>query len=107
MNASAPSPVADVTRRRFLGGAAAAGLSLGLAACGGSSNDTTTTAATRLVTTPNGAVRVPARPSRIVAINDYALYTLLDLGIDPVGIYSAGEQYVPPVYLERFKRLPV
>jgi iron complex transport system substrate-binding protein len=107
MYASAP-PAADVTRRRFLGGAAAAGLSLGLAACGGSSNTTTsTTAATRTVATPKGAVRVPARPSRIVAINDYALYTLLDLGIEPVGIYSAGEEYVPPVYLERFKQLPV
>lgn len=108
MDAFASAPVADVTRRRFLGGAAAAGLSLGFAACGGGSTATTsTTEATRTVATPKGAVRVPARPSRIVAINDYALYTLLDLGIDPVGVYSAGEQYVPPMYLERWKRLPV
>jgi iron complex transport system substrate-binding protein len=102
-----PEPVADVTRRRFLGGAAAAGLSLGLAACGGSgSSPTVTAAADRVVTTPDGAIRVPAQPTRVVAINDFPLYTMMDLGLTPLGIYSAGQQYVPPIYLKRWKALP-
>lgn len=54
-----------------------------------------------------GRVEVPARPARVVAINDYVLYTMLDLGLDPIGIYSAGAQHVPPAYLERWRRLPV
>ncbi|HET6508082.1 MAG TPA: ABC transporter substrate-binding protein [Baekduia sp.] len=107
--ATLPPVVAELTRRRFLGGAAAAGLSLGLAACGGADDDTKAAAAdaTRTVATPKGRVEVPARPSRVVAINDYALYTMLDLGLDPIGIYSAGEQYVPPTYLDRWRGLPV
>jgi iron complex transport system substrate-binding protein len=105
--ATLPPVVADLTRRRFLGGAAAAGLSLGLAACGGDGGgDVAAADATRTVTTPNGPVEVPSRPTRVVAINDYALYTMLDLGMEPVGIYSAGRQYVPPVYLDRWRALP-
>jgi iron complex transport system substrate-binding protein len=106
-----PEPVADVTRRRFLGGAAAAGLSLGLAACGGSGSGSSSTAtssapADRVVSTAMGDVRVPANPKRVIAINDYPLDTMFDLGMEPIGIYSAGEEYVPPVYIKQWKGLP-
>jgi iron complex transport system substrate-binding protein len=100
---------ADISRRRFLGGAAAAGLSLGLAACGADSGSSTTTAAAadRTVSTPNGEIKVPASPSRVISINDFSLYTMLDLQVTPIGIYSAGMEYVPPAYLDRVKPLKV
>lgn len=89
-----------------------------LAACGSDSDSAATTAAattapaattaagTRTVSTPHGPVEVPADPQRIVSVQPYATSTLFDLGIDPVGTYDEGEEYVAGRYLDQWKATP-
>jgi iron complex transport system substrate-binding protein len=101
--------VAELTRRRFLTGAGAAGLALGLAACGGRDDQTTGTGAplaTRMVASAGGAVRVPAHPARVVTVNPYPFATMVDLGVAPVGTYDEGEAFVTKPNLSRWRTTP-
>lgn len=72
--------VADLSRREFLAGLAAAGL---LAACG-APGGSEKSGETRSVRDFFGMVKVPVNPQRIVAADDIALGNLLDLGVRPV-----------------------
>jgi iron complex transport system substrate-binding protein len=84
----------------------AATVVVALAACGTSSGDASAAdAATRTVATAKGDVKVPVHPMRIVSVQSYSTESLLDLGVTPVGIEDTGEQYVPPRYLARWKKI--
>ncbi len=80
------SKVEDVTRRTLITGAFAAAL---LAACGGDDDEDTATPeatpASRFIDTAFGSIEVPARPQRVVSMATAATYSLLDLGLVPVG----------------------
>lgn len=93
---------AFLDRRGFLAGGAAAA-AIGVAGCG-SSGSTDPAAATRVVSTAKGRVRVPANPKRVVAINPIPMSTLYDLGINVVGIYDEGAEYVSPRYRARYQK---
>lgn len=98
-NATFSAIVAELTRRGFLGGAAGTAGLLSLAACGRSSSAARPTApAFRAIDTVKGSVRVPADPRRVVAIQPSAAATLYDLGLDPIGVYDEGAQYISPRY---------
>jgi iron complex transport system substrate-binding protein len=76
-----------------------------LAACGTSGGSAAADGATRTVSTAKGDVTVPEHPQRIVSVQSYATESLLDLGVTPVGVENTGEQYVPPRYLDRWKKI--
>ncbi len=102
--------VDELTRRGFLGGAAGvAGLSA-LAACSssGSAGNRSSSAAptTRQISTAKGAVTVPANPTRVVAIQPSASATLYDLGLEPVGVYDQGADYISPRYQAKWSAAP-
>ncbi|HEY0277084.1 MAG TPA: ABC transporter substrate-binding protein [Solirubrobacterales bacterium] len=98
------------TRRAFLGSGAAGALAIGLAACGGggSTSGSGTSAGggsgTRTVKTAEGPVTVPAEPTRVVSIQPSTADTLYDLGIDPLGVYDLGGQYVSPRYRPKWNK---
>lgn len=98
------------TRRAFLGAGAAGALAVGLAACGGggSSSSSGSTAGggsgTRTVKTAKGPVEVPAEPTRVVSIQPSTADTLYDLGIEPIGVYDLGAQYVSPRYRAKWNK---
>jgi iron complex transport system substrate-binding protein len=102
--------VDELTRRGFLGGALGGAALLGLAACG---SDTTATsgatspsaAATRKVDSVNGKVAVPVDPRRIVTLDGFTMAAMFDLGRNPVGVYSAGEEFVETQFLDRWRPL--
>jgi iron complex transport system substrate-binding protein len=92
-----------LTRRVALA-AVALGLAAALSACAGATASTDAAdAATRTVSTPEGKVKVPASPKRIVSIHSWTTESLLDLGVTPIGVEDSGEQYVPQRYLARWK----
>lgn len=80
-----PDVAADLTRREFIAGLAAAGL---LVACGGRAQETAD-GGTRTIRHFAGTTEVPVDAKRIVTLQDQnALLPLLELGVKPVG--SAG-----------------
>ncbi|MGA5699032.1 ABC transporter substrate-binding protein [Peterkaempfera bronchialis] len=116
-----PSPLRPdgmPTRRRLLGSAAGAAALLGLAACGSGGSGGSgskgaagasagaSAATTRVVDTAKGKVTVPARPQRVVILNDFPMAAMFDLGQLPVGLFNAGEEYVAQPYLERWRSIP-
>jgi len=107
--ADAPAQTLDsLTRRGILGTGIGAAAVLGLAACGSDASpaDSSTAGSTRKLDSANGVVEVPAHPTRIVTIDTYSMAAMFDLGMDPVGVYDAGEQYVEPQFLDRWKKIP-
>ncbi|MDT0412856.1 MULTISPECIES: ABC transporter substrate-binding protein [Streptomyces] len=105
--ASAPS------RRRVLGSAAGILAAAGLAACSSDSDDggnkgteSPGASGTRTVDTAKGKVKVPARPKRVVAINDFPMSAMFDMGLTPAGVFNAGEEYVPARDLQRWRAVP-
>lgn len=80
------SPSNELSRRRFIGGAAAASL-LTLSACdsSGSARSPQPTASTRIVDTAQGKIPVPADPQRVVCIDYFTAIFLLELGLTPIG----------------------
>ena len=106
-NAQWAAVVDDLTRRGFLRGTAGTAGLLTLAACGASPpSSSSASAATRKVVSVNGTITVPAEPKRVVTTDDYSMATLFDLNFAPVGVYSAGAQYVEPQYLARWQVIP-
>jgi iron complex transport system substrate-binding protein len=97
--------VDELTRRGFLGGALGSAALLGLGACSSGSSPSSSTSATRTVSSVHGAVTVPDRPTRVVTLDSYTMGALFDLGLDPVGVYSAGEQYVEPQFLAKWRKI--
>lgn len=75
-----------------------------LAACGddseGGGGDATGGDDTRVVSTDQGDVTVPADPQRVVAADFYAAFTLVDLGVVPVGVVGDGYDDQPERYSE-------
>ncbi|WP_435174815.1 ABC transporter substrate-binding protein [Actinacidiphila sp. bgisy145] len=98
------------TRRGLLSAGAAGAALFGLAACGSGGGSGSSGAkgasGTRTVDTAKGPVKVPASPKRVVAINDFPMSAMFDLGLTPAGVFDAGEQYVPPRDLTRWKAVP-
>ncbi|WP_328462189.1 ABC transporter substrate-binding protein [Streptomyces sp. NBC_00448] len=104
------------TRRGLLTAGAAGAALFGLAACGsngggsgsegGSGKASKGSSGTRTVDTAKGPVKVPAAPKRVVAINDFPMAAMFDLGLTPAGVFNAGEEYVPPRDLTRWKAIP-
>lgn len=96
------------TRRELLGAGALGALSLGIAACGGGGSSTAAAGSgTRTVKTAKGPVKVPAEPTRVVSIQPSTASTLYDLGIDPIGVYDPGAQYVSPRYRAKWAKAAV
>lgn len=86
--------VDELTRRGFLGGLAGAAGLLGLAACrsDGARTDGRSTgarSATRQVSSVHGPITVPADPKRVVTLDGFSMAAMFDLGLNPVGVYSA------------------
>ena len=85
--------------------AAAATLTLALAACGGSGDDTagagsdTAAASETTVATAFGDVVVPADPARVVTLAESALDVALGVGVTPVGTTASRGGDAPPAYL--------
>ncbi|GIH20057.1 iron ABC transporter substrate-binding protein [Rugosimonospora africana] len=97
-----------MTRRGFLGAAAGSAALLGLAACGAAGTGAASGnagLAARQVDSVNGPIAVPARPARVVTLDDFSMAAMFDLGMDPVGVYSAGEQYVQPQFLAKWRTI--
>jgi iron complex transport system substrate-binding protein len=87
--------IAALTRRTLLGGGLALGL---LTACGASSPPTATVPAMRTVDTVKGPVQIPAQPRRVVCVDYFAAYDLLDVGFTPVGVLDIPSAMLPPEY---------
>lgn len=102
------SPVLEgsTTRRTFLGAGALGALAIGVAACGGGGSASAISEAKglRTVRTAKGPVKVPAEPTRVVSIQPSTANTLYDLGIDPIGVYDLGGEYVSPRYRARWNK---
>jgi len=103
MDAEFARIVSELTRRGFLAGGLGSAALLGLAACS-SSGSSPAPAATRTVSSVHGTVSVPAAPRRVVSLDSFTMGALYDLGLDPVGVYSAGEEYVEPQFLARWRK---
>jgi iron complex transport system substrate-binding protein len=113
MKTTRPTGHTRPTRRSVVAAGFATAALLALSACGSSANDakasadtateSTAAATTRVVDTVEGKVTVPAEPKRVVAIQPYARGTLYDVGIDPIGVYNEGEQYIAPRYQDKVK----
>jgi iron complex transport system substrate-binding protein len=100
-----PALDSTTTRRTFIGTGALGALSLGLAACGGGGSSTAAAGSgTRTVKTVKGPVKVPAEPTRVVSIQPSTASTLYDLGVDPIGVYDLGAQYVSPRYRAKWQK---
>lgn len=56
-----------------------------------SGSETTQTSDTRVVATDKGDIEVPAQAARVVAADYFAGFTVMDLGVEPVGV--AGSDY--------------
>jgi iron complex transport system substrate-binding protein len=103
----------DLRRRGFLAGGLGVAAAIGLTACGSdedprgeSGADDGAAAGTRTVSSVNGDIEVPADPQRVVCTDVFSMCTMFDLGLTPVGVYDAGEEYVEPHYLDIWKRIP-
>ncbi len=84
----------------------AAALALALAACSSSaSGGSAASGETRTVSTPEGDVKIPAHPERIVSVHSWTTESLLDMDVTPVGVEDSGEQYVPTRYLDSWKKI--
>jgi len=82
-------------------------MSLALAACGSSSSDDKAAEpTTRTVQTTKGAVTVPAHPVRVIAGTAWAVDTLMDLGITPVGAFNGAANVVEPKYRAAMAKVP-
>ncbi|WP_197034794.1 ABC transporter substrate-binding protein [Glycomyces sp. NRRL B-16210] len=99
------SPVA-ANRRSFLFGAAGTASLLGLSACGvNAESEGGDDVETRKIETDNGTVAVPVDPQRVIAVENWTAYMLVDLGVVPIGIADGtlNEAVVPPDVYEQLK----
>jgi iron complex transport system substrate-binding protein len=87
--------------RRLSGLLAGVSLVAAVAACGGTADSPggAGSASTRSVETAFGAVAVPERPTRVIALSEAALDTALALGTKPVGTTARRGGEEPPAYL--------
>src|SRR5262249_52024602 len=92
-----------LTRRGFLAGTGTAATLLSVAACGAGPG--AKPVATRTASSVHGPVVVPAQPKRVVTLDGFTMAALFDLGLRPVGVYSAGEQYVEPQFLRGWRAI--
>src|SRR5690242_700160 len=90
--------VAALTRRKLIGGGLGFGALAVLAGCGVGGPPTATVPTTRMVDTPRGQVTIPISPQRVVAIINYAMHDLFDLGFNPVGIPDGFASSVLPEF---------
>lgn len=95
--------IAALTRRKLLGGGLALGALSVLAACGGSPA-TATAPTTRQVDTPRGKVTIPVNPQRVVAVINYAMHDLFDIGFNPIGIPDGFASAVLPEFSALYQK---
>ncbi|MEV4598941.1 hypothetical protein AB0K15_16210 [Amycolatopsis sp. NPDC049253] len=51
----------------------------------------------------NGPVDVPGQARRVVTLDSFTRGAAFDIGRTPVGVYSAGEPYVEPQFVEKWR----
>ncbi len=98
--------VAELTRRRFLGGAVGAGLGLAIVACGGEEPTATATETSLIVRDDRGRVRVPVEPRRIVCVDPYLPASLVELRAPMIGRVAVDDPRVrgiAPADIARFE----
>ena len=97
--------VAELTRRKFLGGVAGSAALLGLGACGPVRGDTSASSsapAVQSIDTAYGKVSVPLNPARVVCVDTYTVSALLDVGYTPVGVGDGGADFMLPEYRDAY-----
>jgi iron complex transport system substrate-binding protein len=85
--------IEDLTRREFLSAALAAAA---LVACGDDSEEATPTPSAREVEDAFGAVALPARPERVVAVRHHHIGNMLALDFIPIGIVPNASEFPLP-----------
>ena len=88
--------VDELTRRGFLAGGLGAAAVIGLAACG--SNDSSASDAVSAKAGTSTSAAAATSPTRIIAGTAWAVNTLMDLGITPVGAFNGAQNVVLPRY---------
>ncbi len=79
------------------------GSSAGTSTAGTSTADSTSAAGTRQVQTDLGEVTVPDRAERVIAADYFVGFTLMDLGIEPVGVSGSDYSDQGETYAEAAK----
>lgn len=95
--------VTGPTRRGFLAGAAA---TVVLAGCGGAAQPGSSQQEQRTVATAQGQVKIPAQPRRVVCVDAWSTFALLDLGFKPVGVPQYEAANILPEHLAAYDALP-
>ncbi len=74
--------------------------------CGDAGTASTTAPATRSINTPQGTVEIPAHPQRVVCLDLYSTYDLLDVGFTPAGVPQIPVTSILPTYLQAMRQIP-
>ncbi len=64
-----------------------------------------TAPATRSINTPQGTFAIPARPQRVVCLDLYSAYDLLDVGFTPAGVPQFSVTSILPTYLQAMRQI--
>jgi len=95
-----------ITRREFIVAGGTAALLVGTGAGGSAAATTTPPSGTRTIETANGPVEVPADPRRVVCIDNFSQYDLLDIGFTPLAVHDDNLGLALPIYHDRYAELP-
>lgn len=97
-------PIEDITRRRLVAALPAFALLLGGVSCGDDDDDAPS-AETTAIDDAFGTVTVPANPERIVAVRHHHIGNMLALGVTPVGMVPAPEDFPIPGHAEALAKV--
>lgn len=88
--------------------AVAAGLLLISTACGSSAENAEVDGQTRQFETPSGTVEIPASPESVVALDQYSLFGLLDVGYTPKAAAGGLDENfaILPEYAAQYEQMP-
>lgn len=98
----------DLTRRGFLAGMSSVALAGSAAACSGRGDEAGRAASpgTRVVETDRGPVSVPAAPERVACADFFGAFTVVDLGLIPVGVSGSGYENTGGEYPRKLDGIP-